>query len=278
MRTTWPSCSRKSGGGQEGVLRIRVLGFSRETFRGRLRGSRPRAWGAHLEDLAGDVEGQVGGVNDALDKLQVARHQLLAKVVADEDALHKQLDVLRLGVEVLRSRNKTRQNARDARTARGPPPPGGPHRRCLGAGQRTKQIEAPSRTTTNTRRRAAHAVFSLRFVRSQGCSGVYAASPRAIGPIRGYMPPPLTPLVRCERLLAACLPGTYCTPVLQLRMQDAERLNYEHPIYVFSNRGLLPAGRGSSSSIERRPPRASAPTTDRASRRTVRKGGARFAE
>eukprot|EP00959_Pyramimonas_sp_CCMP1952_P000294 5836-Pyramimonas_sp.AAC.1 len=27
-------------------------------------------------------------------------------------------------------------------------------------------------------------------------STVYAPSPRAIGPIRGYMPPPLTPLVR----------------------------------------------------------------------------------
>ena len=46
-----------------------------------------------LEDLAGDVEGQVGGVDDALHEGQVARHQVLIELIADEDALHKQPDV-----------------------------------------------------------------------------------------------------------------------------------------------------------------------------------------
>eukprot|EP00959_Pyramimonas_sp_CCMP1952_P448391 9389154-Pyramimonas_sp.AAC.1 len=40
---------------------------------------------------------------------------------------------------------------------------------------------------------------------------VSSSSPHAIGPIRGYMPPPLTPSVRHEHLLVACLPSRVYT-------------------------------------------------------------------
>eukprot|EP00976_Prorocentrum_cordatum_P086302 1186452-Prorocentrum_minimum.AAC.2 len=39
-------------------------------------------------------------------------------------------------------------------------------------------------------------------------------------PPRGYMPPPLTPLVRCEHLPAACLPAGIC-PLSSHHWSDA---------------------------------------------------------
>eukprot|EP00976_Prorocentrum_cordatum_P090364 1188091-Prorocentrum_minimum.AAC.3 len=41
---------------------------------------------------------------------------------------------------------------------------------------------------------------------------VYTPFPHVMGPIRGYMPPTLAPLVRCEPLPAACLPGRSVHP------------------------------------------------------------------
>eukprot|EP00976_Prorocentrum_cordatum_P011776 237331-Prorocentrum_minimum.AAC.1 len=46
---------------------------------------------------------------------------------------------------------------------------------------------------------------------------VYAPSPHDIGPISGYMPPPLTPLVRREHLMAACLPVHMAHPPYSCR-------------------------------------------------------------
>jgi len=57
---------------------------------------------ADLQDLAGDVEGEVRGVDDTLDKRQVARHEVLVKLVTDEHPLHKEANVATLLQPVLR--------------------------------------------------------------------------------------------------------------------------------------------------------------------------------
>ena len=54
---------------------------------------------AFLEKLAGDVERQVGGVDEAADEAQVVRQELLG-VVHDEDALHEELEAVLLFTRV----------------------------------------------------------------------------------------------------------------------------------------------------------------------------------
>ena len=60
----------------------------------------------NLQDLTGDVERQVAGIDDTLHEGQVPWHEAVIELVADEDALHVEPDAVALLVEVLHAANR----------------------------------------------------------------------------------------------------------------------------------------------------------------------------